>query len=143
MAGAHVRSHKVRKLFLDVIERGYSESKAAKAAGESVRFFRDWAADDENFKRDWEDADNAGTDRLEDVATKRAIKTSDQLLTHMLRARRPHKHREKPPELNVSVQNDFGSIDAELERKIARAIGPDQGGSKAGAKQRAESKAEA
>jgi hypothetical protein len=137
------RSHKIRKLFLDVIEKGYSESKAAKAAGESVRFFRTWRDEDANFRQDWEDAESAGTDRLEDVATKRGIKQSYQLLTHMMRARRPAKHREKPPEVNVSVQNDITAVDAELERKIAKAIGSDKGGAEAGIEQRAEPKAKA
>lgn len=141
--GKGVRSHRVRKLFLDEIEKGWSESKAARAAGESVRFFRDWATEDENFKRDWEDAESSGTDRLEDKATQRGLKQSDQLLVHMMRARRPIKHREKPPEINVGVTNDFGSIDAELERKITRAIGQDQGGPEAAGKQRAKSKAKA
>jgi hypothetical protein len=137
------RSHKIRKLFLDQIALGWTESKAARAAGQPVRFFRDWAAEDENFKQDWEDAESTGTDRLEDKATSRALKQSDQLLVHQLRARRPHKHREKPPELSVSVKNDFSSIDAELERKIARATQSDQGGKEATAKQRTESQAEA
>jgi hypothetical protein len=124
------RSYKIRRLFLEQIEKGWSESKAAKAAGKNARFFKEWAKEDENFRLDWEDAESAGTDRLEDKATQRALKQSDQLLVHQLRARRPHKHREKPPELNVSVNNDFAGVDADLERKIARALKQDQGGAK-------------
>ncbi len=137
------RSHKLRRLFLDQIEKGWSESKAAKAAGKSVRFFKEWRDEDENFRKDWEDAESTGTDRLEDKATSRALKSSDQLLVHQLRARRPGKHREKPPELNVSVNNDFASVDADLERKINKALGKDQGGSAAPEEQRAKPQAEA
>jgi len=137
------RSHRLRKAFLDQLEKGWTDSKAARLAGQPLRFFKAWRDEDENFKQDWEDAESAGTDRLEDKATSRALKQSDQLLVHQLRARRPHKHREKPPELSVSVNNDFSSIDAELERKIARATAADQGGKDAPAKQRAEPKAEA
>jgi hypothetical protein len=137
------RSHRIRKLFLDQIALGWTESKAARAAGQPVRFFKEWAAEDVNFKQDWEDADSAGTDRLEDKATSRALKQSDQLLVHQLRARRPHKHREKPPELNVSVNNDFATVDADLQRKIARAIGEDQGGAKADKGKPVKSQAEA
>lgn len=122
------RSHKIRKLFLDQLELGWTESKAARAAGQPLRFFKKWRDEDPNFKQDWEDAESTGTDRLEDKATSRALKQSDQLLVHQLRARRPHKHREKPPELSVSVNNDFASIDADLERKIARATAAYQSG---------------
>lgn len=125
----NTRSHKVRKLFLDQIERGYSPSKAAKAAGENLRFFKDWKGDDQNFALDWEDATERGADRLEDVATKRAIRGSDSLLTTLLKARRPEKFREKSgSDVNIKVTNDFNNIDAELERKIARAVGQDQSG---------------
>lgn len=137
------RSYKLRKLFLEQLEKGWSESRAAKAAGRSVSFFKRWAEEDVNFKKDWEDADSAGTDRLEDAATKRALKGSDQLLVHQLRARRPQKHREKPPELNVSVNNDFSAVDLDLERKIAKATSEDQSRTKAVSAKRADVKPEA
>lgn len=132
------RSYKLRKLFLEQLEKGYSESKAAKAAGRSVRFFKEWSAEDGNFKLDWEEALSTGVDRLEDVAIKRGVKGSDQLLVHMMRARRPHIHREKPPETQVSITNDFSAIDLDLKRKIERALGEDQSRSKPPAKKRAD-----
>lgn len=127
----NTRSHKIRKLFLDQIERGYSPSRAAKAAGEHLRFFNEWKSDDSNFAQDWEDAIERGSDRLEDVATKRAIRGSDGLLTTMLKARRPEKFREKQGEVNVKVQNDFGNIDEDLKRKIDRALKEDSSGADA------------
>jgi hypothetical protein len=38
----------------------------------------------------WDDAIEAGTDLLEDIARRRAVAQSDLLLIFLLRARRPH-----------------------------------------------------
>ncbi len=117
-----VRSHKVRKEFLDWIQKGFSPTKAAKKTGNSVAFFNKWKAEDVNFARDWDEAYESGSDTLEDVATVRAKRGSDALLTTLLKARRPEKFREKS-DINLKAQHDFGNIDEELERKIARALG--------------------
>lgn len=123
-----VRSTKTRKVFLDWLEKGYSPSKAAKKAGEHLRFFRKWKEDDPNFAEDWEDAIETGSDALEDVATLRAKRGSDGLLTTLLKARRPDKFREKTNDVNVKINNVAANIDEELERKIAKALGEDPGG---------------
>lgn len=119
---AGVRSHKVRKEFLDWIEKGFSPTKAAKKTGNSVAFFNKWRTEDVNFAKDWDEAYESGSDTLEDVATVRAKRGSDSLLTTLLKARRPEKFREKS-DINLKAQHDFGNIDEELERKIARALG--------------------
>ena len=54
----------------------------------------DWREADEDFAKDWEDAVEAGTDALEDVAIERAKNSSDTMLIFMLKARRPEKFRE-------------------------------------------------
>lgn len=99
-----VRSFSRRKTFLEALEMAESESKAARLAGGDIRQFRRWAEDDENFKKDWDDALEAGTDYLEDVATERAISKSDALMLHMMRVRRPDKHdRAKQVDMGVTI----------------------------------------
>jgi hypothetical protein len=92
MSANFVRSFARRRKFLEALEMAESETKAAALAGGTIRQFRRWAEDDENFKKDWDDAAEAGTDYLEDVATERAINKSDPLMLHMLKVRRPDKH---------------------------------------------------
>lgn len=111
------RSHKKRKLFLAELGKGFSESKAAKAAGESVRFFTRWAAEDENFKQDWEDAVKEGDDGLEDVAVRRSKKGSDFLLSQQLKARKPEKYRERSA-VEHSGSLDLGDARAKLKSKL-------------------------
>lgn len=121
-----VRSHAKRRLFLAEIEKGFSESRAAKVAGESVRFFTRWRDEDENFKLDWEDADRAGLHKLEDVARNRAVKKSDALLVTLLKAKDPKKYRE-----NTSVEHtgkvDVSGATERLRAKIAKAIAEAEG----------------
>lgn len=127
------RSNKVRKIFLDQLDKGYSPNKAAKKAGFSMSHFRKWREEDENFARDWDDAYDAGSDTLEDVATLRAKRSSDNLLKTLLQARRPDKFRsDKGTDVNVKVNNVTAGIDQELERKIAKALGEDKGDPEAG-----------
>lgn len=108
---------KKRRLFLDELAKGYSESKAATAAGETLRYFQRRADEDPNFKKDWDDAIKKGDDRLEDVATRRAIKGSDFLLQNQLKARKPEKYRER-----TAIEHS-GSIDLSAERaSLARKL---------------------
>jgi hypothetical protein len=56
---------------------------------------RRWTADPA-FAAQAEDAIEAGTDELEDVARQRAKDASDTLLIFLLKARRSEKYRERP-----------------------------------------------
>jgi hypothetical protein len=114
-----VRSHKKRKLFLDQLEVGSSENFAANAAGATLRAFRKWRDDDPNFKQDWEEALEAGTDYLEDVATDRAMKKSDPLMIMMLKARRPDKY-DRGGKLELSGNLNVEGSKTKLLNKIAR-----------------------
>ena len=113
MSHHKARSFKKRKAFLDALELSDSPSMAARKAGEDLSFFKRWAKDDADFKRDWEEAEEAGTDFLEDVATDRAIRKSDPLMLAALKARRPHKwDRAKQIELSggISVEGAKGKL---------------------------------
>ena len=112
---AYSDAEKARKkaLFLDHLAQGWTVTKAAAAADlGQVTPYR-WRQADPEFARDWELAVEAGTDRLEDEAYRRAVegveetayyngqpvgvvrRYSDNLLTLLLRGRRPHKYRER------------------------------------------------
>lgn len=113
------RTHHKRKLFLDQLELGQSPSFAALAAGESLGFFRRWRDTDRNFKQDWEDAEEAGTDYLEDVATERAVKKSDQLMAMILKARRPEKY-DRASKLELSGGISVEGSKQKLLNKLAK-----------------------
>lgn len=100
-----IRSFKVRKKFLDALAKGYSQSRAADEANVSVGALKKWRKDDEDFAQDWEEAIEAGTDKLEDRARDRAMRDSDGLMIALLKARRPDKFRERS-----SVEHS-GSVD--------------------------------
>lgn len=117
----YARSYAVRRLFLEQLEQGWSPSRAARLCGHTLRTFENWAEEDENFKKDWEDAEATGTDYLEDIARKRAVKGSDSLLTTLLKARRPDKYRERQ-QVDSNVNISLDGERAKLERKLERAL---------------------
>lgn len=115
-----IRSNKRRKTFLDCLADGDSPSLAAATADGPLRAFNKWAADDPDFKADWDEALEAGTDHLEDVATKRAKEKSDPLMIMMLKARRPDKFdRAQRVETNATVHHLDGSKN-ELLMRLAK-----------------------
>lgn len=122
---AYEGSYKARKLFLEFLEQGWSPSKAARSAGHRLQVFKKLAQEDENFRRDWEDAEATGTDYLEDVARKRAVRSSDQLLTTLLKARRPDKYRERS-QVEHAGSIDFSGEREKLNKKLARALAEDE-----------------
>lgn len=85
--------------------------------------YRDREADDE-FRRDWEDAIEAGTDRMEDEMLRRAVegvdepiyqggkkagtvkRYSDTLMIFSLKARRPEKYRDNS-KTDINITGDL------------------------------------
>lgn len=114
-----VRSYKVRKLFLDSLTCGDSESLAASRAGATVREMRAWRKEDENFAKDWEEALETGTDFIEDIATERAIKKSDPLMAMILKARRPDKY-DRAGKMDIGVTVNVEGAKQKLLNKVAR-----------------------
>jgi hypothetical protein len=114
-----VRTFKARKLFLDALELGDSVSKAATIAGATSRQFKRWREDDPDFAADWDEAEEAGTDFIEDTATDRALKKSDPLMLAILKARRPEKF-DRGSKLELSGGIDVTGARAKLLNKIAR-----------------------
>jgi hypothetical protein len=54
-----------------------------------------WRAEDREFAAAWDDAFEAGTDRLADIATERGITESDALLIFMLKCRDPQRFNQR------------------------------------------------
>lgn len=115
---ASIRSFKCRKAFLDALEKGYSLSRAAKAAGHSASAFKAWKAEDADFAKDWDEAIEAGTDTLEDKARDRAMRESDSLMVVLLKARRPEKYRERSS-VEHSGQVDLSSARDRLKARLS------------------------
>jgi transposase-like protein len=90
-----IRTPKRRGAFLTAISAGQSVSAACRAAGIARSAVYTWRKDDAEFADAWDEAIEAGTDLLEDIARRRAVAQSDLLLIFLLRARRPHLY--SPP----------------------------------------------
>ena len=114
-----VRTYRARKTFLECIEAGTSFSMAAAAAGGTSAVFKSWLGSDENFKKDYEDALEAGTDVLEDAAFQRAVTKSDALAIFLLKARRPEKY-DRGSKLELSGGISVEGAKSKLLNKIAR-----------------------
>jgi hypothetical protein len=124
--------------FLAILADGLSVTAAARAAGVARCTPYRWRAD-RAFAEAWADAIEAGTDRLEDEALRRAVERaekpaagdaksaaasktgSDSLLMALLAARRPEKFRTNP-RTEPAGRKDVSSegARAQLERKLAR-----------------------
>jgi hypothetical protein len=105
-------SKRNREKFLELLAQGYSVTHAAGEAGRARQRFYELRERDEAFAEAWSEALDAGTEILEDEARRRAVegwdepiyqkgelvghvrRYSDQLLTLLLRARRPAIYRE-------------------------------------------------
>ena len=114
-----VRTNRARKAFLDCIEAGSSFSLAAAAAGGRPGNFKSWLGSDDDFKKDYEDALEAGTDVLEDAAFNRAVTKSDALAIFLLKARRPEKY-DRGSKLELSGEISVEGAKSKLLNKIAR-----------------------
>lgn len=114
-----VRTFKARKIFLDAVAAGDSTSAAARAAGGTPRIFKRWRDEDEAFAEDWAEAEEEGTDYIEDEATNRALKKSDPLMAMILKARRPEKY-DRGGKLELSGGIDVTGAKSKLLNRIAR-----------------------
>jgi hypothetical protein len=90
-----VRTAEKDRTFLTALSEGASITSACDAAGYGRRTAYDWREKDLEFRAAWDDAVEAGTDRLEDAAYQRGKETSDTLLIFTLKGRRPQKWSEK------------------------------------------------
>ena len=114
-----VRTYKRRKIFLDQLSAGNSISFSATAADGTVKNFKNWRDSDADFAADWDEAIEAGTDFIEDVATERALKKSDSLMAMILKARRPDKY-DRGSKLELTGGISVEGAKQKLLNRIAR-----------------------
>jgi hypothetical protein len=107
------KTPKRRKRFLAILATGMSVQKSCDAAGMPRSSAYTWRDSDPVFAAEWDAAVDAGTDRLEDEAWRRAHdgvdepvfqggkevgavrRYSDNILLRLLSARRPSQYRER------------------------------------------------
>lgn len=82
---------KKQQVVLERLSRGLSVTAAMEGMGDRTNFY-DWRARHSEFAHAADAAIEAGTDRLEDIAVKRAEEQSDTLLIFLLKARRRDKY---------------------------------------------------
>ena len=85
------RTPKADEKFLAALARGLSVQAACEASHYARRSVYEARSADPEFAAAWDDAIEQGTDRLEDVAIKRAEDGSDTLTIFLLKGRRREK----------------------------------------------------
>jgi hypothetical protein len=108
--------------FFNALSEGASVTGAAKAAGYARACVYEYRNADEPFARAWDDAVEAGTDVLEDVAAERGKDHSDTLLIFLLKGRRPEKFKDRAQlDANVNVSGDvvLAALDALRNRRAS------------------------
>jgi hypothetical protein len=109
----HTEDDDRRWMFLERLAESANVTESAKAASISRRTLYNWRAADADFAKAWDEANELGTDALEDEALRRghqgvdepvffrgvecgAVRRySDTLLIFMLKARRPDKFKDR------------------------------------------------
>lgn len=80
--------------FLKAFRETHMVTEACKKAGCSRAFVYDYRKRDSAFAQAWADIEEQSTEILEQVATRRAIEGSDNLIMFLLKSRRPEVYRE-------------------------------------------------
>ena len=91
-----------KRIILERLMAGDAVAQAARAAGISRNEAYEWKHEDLDFAVAWDNAVEEGVDMLETIAYRRAIDSSDGLLTLYLKCRRPEKWN---PDSQPSVNN--------------------------------------
>jgi hypothetical protein len=136
------KSPRIEQLFLDALTSGKSPTYAAQMAGISRISAYLWRNKDASFKKRWEEAVEAGVDKLEDEAHRRATdgtlrpvfqggievgqvrEYSDNLMTLMLRGRRSHVYNaDRTVNLNdITPRTNIEEIDARILAILGLAV---------------------
>lgn len=89
------RTYAEGERLLKKLELGYSVAAACKAEGIARSTYYVWLEKKEEFAAAAHDAIEAGTDRIEDVALRKAIEGDNAMIALMLKSRRKDKYGEK------------------------------------------------
>lgn len=124
---------------MEALAGGASVTAAAAAAGVGRATAYEWRQEDQDFAAEWDAAVEAGTDKLEDEAWRRAVdgvdeplvsagvlvttmrRYSDGLLTTLLKARRPGTYKDR-----VEVSGKLDVADALAKARARLAAGGDE-----------------
>jgi hypothetical protein len=114
---------KRQERFLGALRSGLSVTRACHHAGVGRTAAYDYRKGDEAFARAWDEALEAGTDCLEEIAYKRAEEGSDALLIFLLKTRRREVYgnvvrQEHTGEDGARIQQDK-SVRKEFSHRIA------------------------
>ena len=108
---------KQKEVFLKCLANGDS----IRSASEQVKVVRqtvyNWKENDEEFAAAWDEAMEAGIERLEDAAYNRAMEGSDTLMIFLLKAKRPKVYSDKQRLEHTGADGGPLSI-ASIERRI-------------------------
>lgn len=114
------RSRAREQAFLAALAAGKSVAAAAAAAGVARRTAYNWRDSDAAFAAAWDEAFEAGTDRLEDLALQAAEAGSEKLLLALLKARRPQRFTRSLVEHGGSLELTLKIAAETLDAKLAR-----------------------
>ena len=104
-----------RQLLLSAISEGHSVDRACELACISRSTFHSWRKDDDAFSQSYDDAHEAGTDKLEDLLLDDARKPGQWIAKlAVLKARRPNKWRE-----NVKIDATVTTKPADTDKLAA------------------------
>jgi hypothetical protein len=108
MRGRSNRTPAKRAAVLAAIAEGLTAAEAAHQAGIARRTLFEWKAEDEDFRRDYDAAYDAGTDCFEQEARRRAFNESDLLLMFLMKQRDPKRFNTKQVVLAIGGSVDIG-----------------------------------
>lgn len=77
-----VRSPEKDRIFLETLANAQSVAASCRVAGYERRRVYEWRDKDEEFAKAWADAEEAGTDKLEDEAKRRAEEGVARIILH-------------------------------------------------------------
>ena len=117
----NVEDHPERlEIFLDYIRSGYSPGDSARKARVARRAIMNYIKEDKEFEAEYLDALDEGTDYLEGVARRRAVRDSDRLLIFLLQSRNREKYGNGTAgTVSTNVQIDFAAEAASVRDKLA------------------------
>lgn len=111
-----------QQVFVEHLSNGDTVTNSAKAARIDRTTAYNWRDSDKDFALAWDDALEAGTEKLETEATRRALESSDTLLIFLLKARRPKVYRDR---LSAEVTGADGQPLASVVPVINLTVGRD------------------